>query len=334
MSKSILHIPRQLLRVRGAAVAVLLALTALAGCQPSSVDARSYLRSEVQPLPEGEPAIHARVDPGTGREFPAIAYSTASHDIANPGGFRSRGDNLFTSSAAGTRAPRVTRAQMADYVTKCDTYWKLNWIRRELLAGRVPAELAQMAERARRELSSTIADGNYDTGMSAANSLTHGLVHMKADQIITQSGIDTSAVPWSQGRTSALRYVSRLLGSSSAGRMEIGSMDLTADDDSTYLSRPGHQASPGLQDAASIIVDYAGTYHASPREMMQREWQRAIQSTNRLRDQLWMMNRETNSDGNRTQVDMPSSSSSAGAYISQSEIHSMVMRAQTEPLIH
>jgi hypothetical protein len=195
-------------------------------------------------------------------------------------------------------------------------YWRLNWMRKAILNGSIPSDFARSVALTRRqleELTHTIQrDGNYTVADRALTHLENGVNHLRADQALQQTSASIYAAPWVSGRETMQIYIDQ--GRLGFGGKPLGQSSFTphrhhdSEDDvhhttlATGLPTPTLSLSSAQRRAVSIALEYAEKYHASPQEKMRSEWKQAIEQINKLRDQLWLMNRRENSDGDATDV--------------------------------
>jgi hypothetical protein len=194
-------------------------------------------------------------------------------------------------------------------------YWRLNWIRKTIIKGSLPHDFARSISITRRELEDltrTISrDGNYTVADRALTHLESGLEHLRADQALQEASAAYLSAPWS-GRLVMQNYIDQ--GGMGFGGRPLG-MDVSRNprhydsDSDTYTTRPVTNTLPvpsalssAQRSALAIALEYADRYHAAPLDQMRSEWRLAIEEINRLRDQLWLMNRPENSDGNASEV--------------------------------
>jgi hypothetical protein len=206
----------------------------------------------------------------------------------------------------GALSDHGQNAYMKDYVTFADVYWKLNWMRKELLRGSVPYNLLPEIEKARRELHSTPHDGNYIRAAEALDCMRKGLEHAACLQTLQAAHIDEARVPWDLGSIEVRQAVLAMttpLPTTAPTPSTRSHTTLLDDDLRPHPELDASMPTPTPNAAAvQLALDYAERYHVSPREMIGREWERAIRLTNRLRDQLHLQNRPQNDDGDSTDV--------------------------------
>lgn len=241
-------------------------------------------------------------------------------------------DDIATSVAPPppTTFPGSTsNAYLPSYVTYAGIYWKLNWMRKELLGGRTPANMLDVLREEKRRLSHVeVKDGNYVLADEALARFMAGLQHLACYEKLQSAGIDVARAPWTGTVLGMQRY---LKGGADTLAVSPPPDLLQSDMDMPATSQPpaassgagGGQPEPAgastaevltgtrstgpapatlHPNAASLALSYATRYQASPLTMMRREWEQAIRETNRLRDQLHLQGRPENNDGDRTDV--------------------------------
>jgi hypothetical protein len=300
----------------GGRLVLILGLAAISGCTHQQHLHTVYL----QPNPthmksESDSSLEVR-DARTGKPMRVDLRNPdpMTMDDIVPGGHERLGET------GGTLGEDIVTAKMHvtdpahphDYVDKSDVYWKLNWIRQQLLAGTLPSNLEEAVAKTRKKMLTTEHDRNYPIAEEAVKLLEEGLKHLRADRALQAAHINRYAVPWGGGREAIQRYINA--GEAGFGGKALGSDKVSTsqddEDDKPYAERFGISSSPlttvGLsstqKQALDILLDYETQYHASPDEMMRRAWSRAIERINKLRDELGLMNQEANSDGDQTGI--------------------------------
>ncbi len=269
----------------------------LIGCRNQSVTA-DHLNEYLHPVPikpldyNSDPLLQNRPLP---RQYdaPRISFDTTS--------------NIELPSAE--HVDLANEQTMKYYTTICDVYWKLNWIRKELLHGTVPYNMEDEIRRSRKKLETITHDGNYDLAAEAFDRLEKGLEHLACLRTLRTAHIDDRRVPWETDLTAVQEYLDQQ-GSNAAQVAPLKSAFSHAGNDedeesSGLTSRPRFaEAGPvgARTPAANLVLDYETRYHTSPRLLIKREWETAIRKTNRLRDNLYLQNREQNNDGDGTDV--------------------------------
>lgn len=113
---------------------------ALTGCEPGEPTAETDLElTELGPLTTNSTPTQQIVDATTGKPMQQVAPGVpAMTSLAGATGARSE---FAPRGWSHLNQPRGTgtRGADADYVDKADVYWKLNWMRKQLLSGKVPA---------------------------------------------------------------------------------------------------------------------------------------------------------------------------------------------------
>lgn len=305
---------------------LLLTMGMFAGCRQTDLsqfhtEGTPIEESDIKPL-KSDNTITSLDSTGTGpKEIPLA-----------PGGLPVRSVSDSVESTQGTDTSGVTTAggkelKLNYYSGYAHVYWRLNWIRKTILSGNLPYDFARSVKITRQELEEltrTIRrDGNYTVADEALTHLEKGLEHLSANQALEQASALTYSAPWSGGRSMMESYIEQgnlgFGGKSLEQKTYRASRDYDAEDEDY---RPRRTASQPLttataltaaqQRAVTIALEYAGRYHASPEEKMRSEWKQAIEKINKLRDQLWLMNRPENSDGDSTYIGPISSQGTAG----------------------
>jgi hypothetical protein len=224
----------------------------------------------------------------------------ARHDIGERGGGRGVG-----------RISAGFRGEDADYIDKADVYWKLNWIRKQLLAGLLPSNLEEAIEKTRRQLLTTKLDKNYQIADEAVTQLEKGSEHLRAHRKLQAASVPLSLIPWSAGRNAVERFLDDgHLGFGGKDRSRESNRRDEDEDEESTIRRVwrSHQAATATtltarqQEALTIIREYAERHRVAPEEMMKRAWRRAIEKINELRDELGLMDRAENRDGDSAYI--------------------------------
>lgn len=226
----------------------------------------------------------------------------------------------WNSSGLTQHTVRATggRGADADYIDKADVYWKLNWIRKELQSGNLPSNLKEAVAKTRKGLMTLVPDRNRTTAEDAVAAMEEGVQHQEADKALKAAGLNPLLIPFAAGREAVARYFDRdkktaPVDSDKYKPRAMGLLSLDLRDNRLPVAAISRRPSPGsltsslssdLKSAQAIAISYAERYHASPEEMMRRAWRAAIEKTNKLRDDLGLMNRAPNSD--RNDVEIPS----------------------------
>lgn len=234
------------------------------------------------------------------------------------------GKNLFAGvvPSVSTNYNPGFRGADADYIDKADVYWMLNYIRRVILYGlpsdipntpeNLREELVKVVTKARKQLEDANHDANYDLAVEAVRRLDKSIEHLTAQQKLEAAHISLRSIPWGTGVDSVQKYIDsgRLGFGAKKEESEVGSlsrsMDISDDEDDLMDAKPlgGRRASAlsGLtraqEEAIGLVLAYEKDYHTGPDKMVQREWSAAIEKINQLRDNLGLMDRDENKDGN------------------------------------
>ncbi len=223
------------------------------------------------------------------------------------------GKDLFRGVVATASSPYYPgfRGGDADYVDKADAYWMLNWIRKALLEGPLPIEFPDAVQKAKKRLEETEKDANYTLGEEAVQHLEQGLKYWDDVQKLNAAHVRRQMIPWGAGVDSMQRFIDNGGLGFGAKRADSNADSLSRDDDSeedtpTFAKDQNRAlASEALthpqEEAIALLLDYEKQYHTSPEQMMQREWKAAITKINQLRDNLGLMGRKENSDGDSSE---------------------------------
>lgn len=169
-----------------------------------------------------------------------------------------------------------------DYERKCDIYWKLNWVKKQIDAGRVPSELPNALRDIAMETKPTDSDDKKPLIGTILQDLQSGLDAHRAGDALRQHGVDPSSVAWGIGRISLESKLSGVPGSAVP-------------------------ASGMSKDARQQILSYEEQFHASPISVKRESFGRASHNIERLGNMLGMLGREENTPGGtfpRTRVDV------------------------------
>lgn len=283
------------------------ALCPLVGCKQDSTPALSeYTKKEYGETHASESELKPFIDVTRNQALPIPTPATpglpdVSQGMPNP---RDLSPNQLRATPTGFRSAD------ADYVEKADLYWSLNWIRKQLLMGSLPHDLPAMIAKLKKSALKTAPDKNYQVTMDAITYLESGLQHLKAIQALMAVQVEPAMLPWSSGETGLKQYIEEnRLGFGGKTFEVVRRRQHTAISSSAIPmtkakreSRDSGMLSPEQQRAIGIILEYGRRYRANPEELMQREWKQAIQKINDLRDNLGLMNRAENRDGDSTFV--------------------------------
>lgn len=233
------------------------------------------------------------------------ATDTATGEIQNPGSYS--GESL-------TRATRMNTRGVKDYYTAyAGVYWQLNYIRKLILKGNLPSDFPAEVGKIRRALREDSVglqhDGNFQLADEALAHLEKGIDHMLAAQTLKESSATIYSAPWIAGRQTMQSFIDegRLgFGAKTVGDTSTLEVRSHSDDSEVSTKRITHpyrettMLSSIQKRAIDVLLEYADSYHASPTELMKKEFAVAIRKTNKLRDQLWLMKRPENNDGDTT----------------------------------
>lgn len=296
-------------RVRWSGLA-LVALAGLCGCDKPTSELEAFKQVYLAPTIQVERKPEQTVLPGVDAATGQVARIST--------GARSDRYNLakevqikpVAPSPGTVSTPSGLRTIAEDYTDKADIYWKLNWLRKELLGGSAPSTLDAIIARLRRQLEGGKRDGNYDVGAQAIDYLEEGWEHYTADRDLRAAGVNPIAVPWIGGRDGVTRFIARnglgFGGEATSGGTRSRSNLLDDSEDIPIRMRryrpSGATLTATQQRVVDIVIQYAEKYQASPEQMMRGAWKKFIERTNKLRDQLGLTNRPSNRDGNMSDV--------------------------------
>jgi hypothetical protein len=224
--------------------------------------------------------------------------------------------NKPSAPTAKTMDPVETERANKYYTGISEIYWKLNWMRRELLRGSIPYNMLDEIGTTRKSLQQMTHDGNYNLAIEALDRMEKGLEHLACLQILSHAQIDDLRVPWEAGVFAVQQQLDTQRGATETPPIPMptkrrGYSEDTDDEDggntrvpalNTLPDETSGEISPQRRLAIDLALDYERQYQNSPRTMMQREWETAITRTNRLRDNLFLANRAENKDGDSTDV--------------------------------
>ena len=213
------------------------------------------------------------------------------------------------------------------YIMYCDIYYRMNWIRQELKKGSVPPDFGRKLANVRRELKEGTAgiarDGNYRVADEAITYLETGWKHYQAAEALVAAGAQTSSAPWSVGALAMQQFIenggfgfgAKLLANASLNAAPAGGTQSALDaasagalDTGTTTGLSGRQ-----ERAIAVAIRYARDFHKSPRECAVSEWAMAVEKINKLRDQLWLMNKSNTHDSGSLVDVRPSTGTTATA---------------------
>jgi hypothetical protein len=225
-------------------------------------------------------------------------------------------ESLAPGQIGGLGQPDVAggeRGADADYIGKSDVYWKLNWLKKKIAEGDLPANFVEAVLKTRNELSGLDRDRNFDVASEAIEHLDRGIEHLQALKTLGAAFVPTETIPWGAGTRAMRRFIDN--GGLGFGEkrdeptMDMGTGPLDKDDATTDLmSVPtGAEAyhATGLstqqEKAIEVVMDYESRYHMSPDKVMREEWRAAMEKIDDLRDDLGLMNRKENKDNDITE---------------------------------
>lgn len=285
--------------VLGAAVAA----AAAGGCGPEA----EPVAPVVKPLPVDAQVVQVPAADDTASLPASLSFHSLQAPLSAAGSTHA---GLLSPAQPGDHpaAPGsgdVASGVRSDYTIKADVYWKLNWVRLELLDGPLPPNLSIAIARTRRELDTAQRDQNYQLAADALRHLDSGLKHLRS-YLATEGTADAASdVPWSSGVLGVTRFEveNRLIPGERPPARSDGpawpSDDLLDGANAPRLPAPESEPT-GKLHAAAVALEYARRYRASPESMMRSEWEAAIRDIDRLRDSLGLAGRRENADGDRS----------------------------------
>ncbi len=297
----------------------------LAGCKSSDfapeVDKESkaykYLHSaEVQPFKSAVAGGRSDIDVATGRSYtpmsgaqlPQMARPVAvSSDLVldDPNGLSDSGEK------AGS------------WVGTLDIYWKLNWIRQELMMGNVPRVLPDVIAHQRRHIVRIRREGKHlapdpghyipagvtieevlDYADNAFKQLEDGLKHLEQENLLEASGIRALSVPWSASEAEITKQFQL------QGLIKTEHATATADKEDEEgssitvrrLHTPRSAPLTRQEEAVDLALKYARTYHASPEDVARRNFEAALRNIVNLRDLLHYQFHKPSVEGSSTMI--------------------------------
>ena len=290
-----------------AGAVALLTLFALTGCEQDDADpfedaAGDKMKFSRIKRIKMDPSMIARKDVTTGKPVAIVVQEDNAAALSGvvPGGSGAfHGADYTTGHADSLGRPRGADS---DYVDKADVYWKLNWLCKHLGDAVLPDDFEKAIKIAREIMTTAEHDANYRLADEALTHLETGLKHYRAAQVLRSANTDTILIPWSGGVEAVQRAIDRGVlgfGEKSQAALHSAAQD---DDEDTISRRSPSSAGPPLTSAQQKIVDilleYARRYRASPDAMRRADWGIAATKTNRLRDELGLMNRPENREDN------------------------------------
>ncbi len=291
-----------------ASAAALLALVALTGCEQDNGDPfeDSAVGDKMQTIKiqrlKMDPSMIARKDVTTGKPVAITVQADNASALTGvvPGGRGAfHGEDYAYGHADSLGRPRGADS---DYVDKADVYWKLNWLRKHLNDSSLPDDFEKAIKICREIMTTAKHDANYRLADDALTHLEMGLKHYRAAQFLRSSHVDTSLIPWSGGVEAAQRVIDRgVLGFGEKTQMAVRYSVPEDDDTPAWRRNAAPTAAPLLpaqQKIVDMILEYVRVYHATPDAARRADWKIAAQKTNRLRDELGLMNRPENREDN------------------------------------
>lgn len=296
-----------------------LAFATLVGCnrgQPSEIQMLMKPAFEQKRILDPN-IIQAREDLATGKRMEKGIYGDVPefelHGVVPGSG---REPSAFAPVGTLDANGRMRGAD-SDYIDKADVYWKLNWIRKQILTGNFPENFEQAIAKTRKLHETTRRDKNYDLAAEAIKLIEEGWEHHKALVKLRLARISLVMVPWAGGTYAVQRFIDEG-GLGFGEKPKTPARGLTTrngeEEEENYVPlyrrmRPQKSATMlgSQQEAIAIVLTYAQKYRNSPEEMMKRAWRRALAKIYEYRDELGLMNRSENNDGNPTEpgVGMP-----------------------------
>ena len=267
--------------------AAALGFALLTGCHRQFVD-RTKLQSTVE--------THRMAF----NDIDRLRISTGSAGTVAPSGVEPIAESY--TDPTGHKVPKTY------YIIYCDIYWRLNWFRQELKKGDVPEDFTTKLANVRKELIEATAglshDGNYRVADEALTHLEIGWKHYQAAEDLVAAGAQCSSAPWSAGALAMQQFIES--GGLGFGMKSLANAPQSPTDPNAAgalsASDPGYAAgnverlTPKQKRAIDVAVQYAGEFHGPPEECARVEWSTAVEKINKLRDQLWMMNKGPNRD--------------------------------------
>lgn len=295
-------------RLRNAfAFLLLAALILITGCTRTERDLEQQDNpfrqpDEVKTAAPSEYTVQPSIDPTTGKAVPlptdAPLAPSPTKDLVKPQVSQDDGSE-------GKQVRISTPEEHEDYRNKCDIYWHLNWLRKELLRGVLPYDLPHMVKMSRQQMETARHDSNYRLADAALSSLEEALQNLTDQRTLRALGVETRDVPWSSGADSVQRYFqSQQSGLGVVSGVTPRRHTLIDEDDSFHADASSDASSPvaSPSPALTLALAYATRYHASPAERARQNLEEMIRTSNRLRDELGLRNRKENNDGDRYQL--------------------------------
>ncbi len=204
-----------------------------------------------------------------------------------------------------TRDPVLTAA---DYPDKCTLYWKLNWIRHELLKGTLPYDREMLTD-LRYQLDLTARDANYTLIEKTLKSLDLSLTYFDDARTLRVAGVDTASLPWKNGAEIVRQSLKPVVSTDTPIDRKPGYSSQADEDEDTGAPPAAAPSTAGDSPISTVsphnlrmIQDYARRQHASPQQMLQRELSAALVDIVALRDSLQLKDRDSTPDTDETTV--------------------------------
>lgn len=262
-----------------------------------SEDYKSLHPANVQDIGEGAPQVQTGIDITTGKAF-NVKSSGKRLDldkIPTPTSTKIITDDPNQELSEGERQPGWTGLY--------DIYWKLNWIRKELLDSNVPNNLGKVVVRTRKhcqrihkDFSDRSIDKFLDIANEALDHLDKGLDHMATTRLLTRANISWRSLPWSASENEVQRWLENQGALPSSQVSASSSRSDSEDEDGSTRNRfvPKHVTSSSIsrfvgsdtRKGAMLALDYAHQYHHSPLDEARKEFEAALRDILRLRDKM------------------------------------------------
>lgn len=246
------------------------------------------------------PAVSSAIDVTTGKSY---ALSAPGQAMRLPTPAATSSDVVLDDPNGGFDSGE----KAGSWVGTLDVYWKLNWVRQELLNGNVPRTLPDVVARQRRHLTRILREGKHmapdaghyiPSGVTIPDALAYadtalkrldvGLEHMQQKNQLEAAGIRSLSVPWTASEDEvALQFERQGLIKAEHPAAVVGHDD---EDASPIAARRSHarQVTPVTRqdEAVALALKYVRAYHASPEDMARHEFEGALRNIVRLRDLL------------------------------------------------
>lgn len=181
-----------------------------------------------------------------------------------------------------------------------DIYWKLNWVRKELLSSNVPKDLRVVVARTRRHslrIRKSFSDRSVtkylDIVDSSLDALDAGMDQMVFCNQMTRANIAWRTLPWNATENLIQReLVLQGLMPQTNDRSSSSFYNKKDDDDSVRpnpynsIGKTGAVISTDRRAIAQSILEYAHKHHVSPEEGARTEFEKALKDVVRLRNKI------------------------------------------------